>query len=286
MYVALFVCMTTRAIHIELVSDLTTQAFLAALRRFVSRRGCPAKILKERDEEIGATSASDERQQETQAFAVKHGIEFVFIPPRSPHFGGSWESLIKRIKHHVIRTMGNERFTQEEMLTMLAQIEGCINSRPLTPLSSDATDLSALTPGHFTALRELTAAPDEPLTDYPENRLSKWERLQQRVQFFWKRWTTEYLHTLQQRNKWTEEHPSLIIGDMVLVKEDNLPPMKWMIGRVIAVSPGEDARVRVADVRTSTGVYRRAVAKLCLLPIERDLQKHQFLPGQDGSVSR
>ncbi|XP_055714332.1 uncharacterized protein LOC129808575 [Phlebotomus papatasi] len=271
MYIALYICLATRAVHIELVTDLTTGAFIASLRRFISRRGRPAQILCDNAtnfvgasrelKELELLLASKDHQSKTQSYAVNQGIEFKFIPPRSPHFGGSWESAIKRIKYHLTRTVGNGFFTEEEMMTTLTQIEACINSRPLTPSSTDPTDLEALTPAHFLIGCPLTAAPDQSLTGIPENSLKNWALVQQRVQSFWNRWRTEFLHTMQQRNKWTMEHPSVTIGNMVLIKEDNLPPTKWMLGRVLEVHPGTDGKVRVATVQTSTGVYNRAVAK-------------------------
>ncbi|XP_055706055.1 uncharacterized protein LOC129803485 [Phlebotomus papatasi] len=293
-YIALFTCMAIRAVHLEVVTALTTEAFIASLRRFIARRGRPAKILCDNATNfIGASRElkelqrlydSKEFQSYTQDFSANQGIEFDFIPPRSPHFGGAWESLIKRIKHHLTRTMGNTSYTEEQLSTIVTQIEACINSRPLTPLTTDPGDFEILTPAHFLVGRSLTALPEQPLLDHPENRLKQWTLGQQRLQFFWKRWREEFLHTLQQRSKWTDTQPSLSIGDMVIVKEDNLPPAKWMLGRVITVYPGADGAVRVAAIRTASGVYKRAVTKLCLLPIDKDFQKHQFLPGQDGSA--
>ncbi|XP_055714262.1 uncharacterized protein LOC129808510 [Phlebotomus papatasi] len=143
MYIALYICLATRAVHIELVTDLTTGAFIASLRRFISRRGRPAQILCDNAtifvgasrelKELELLLASKDHQSKTQSYAVNQGIEFKFIPPRSSHFGGSWESAIKRIKYHLTRTVGNGFFTEEEMMTTLTQIEACINSRPLTP---------------------------------------------------------------------------------------------------------------------------------------------------------
>ncbi|XP_055714253.1 uncharacterized protein LOC129808500 [Phlebotomus papatasi] len=276
MYIALYICLSTRAIHIELVSDLTTDAFIASLKRFVSRRGKPAEILCDNAtnfvgaarelKEMAKLVESEEHQRQVTDSASKQGINFKFIPPRSPHFGGSRESIIKRIKYHLQRTVGNSHLTQEEMLTVLARIESCVNSRPLTPISSDPTDMEVLTPGHFLIGRPLTALPEQNLLEIPEGRLKKWKLVDQRIQHFWHRWTSEYLHTLQQRRKWTSQHSPIAIGNMVIIKEDNLPPLKWHMGRVVQIYPGADGVPRVATVRTAYGTYKRAVAKLCILP--------------------
>ncbi|XP_055701775.1 uncharacterized protein LOC129801041 [Phlebotomus papatasi] len=277
MYVALFICLATRAIHIELVADLTTSAFLASLRRFIARRGKPFEILCDNATNfVGASRELAELQQMFESSynqsqiieaSAEQGINFKFIPPRSPHFGGSWESSIKRLKHHLYRTIGLSHLTEQEMLTILVQIEGCLNSRPIMPMSTDPSDLEALTPGHFLIGRPLNAIPEEQLTEIPENRLKTWKLVQQRLQFFWKRWATEYLHTLQQRKKWTTPFPSLQPGALVIIKEDHLPPMKWSLGRIIKCYSGADGNVRVVSVKTSSGEYTRAIVKLCPLPI-------------------
>ncbi|XP_055714302.1 uncharacterized protein LOC129808548 [Phlebotomus papatasi] len=195
MYIALFTCLATRAIHLELVTDLTTQAFIAAMKRFMARRGKPNEILCDNattfvgpDREIRQVSelmSSEEHQTRVIDSASREGITFKFIPPRSPHFGGAWESLIKRVKFHLCRAAGDSHLTQEEMLTLLAQIEACVNSRPLTTISSDPADLEALTPGHFLIGRALTSLPEPNLTNVSEGRLKHWKSVQQRVQFFW-----------------------------------------------------------------------------------------------------
>ena len=156
----------------------------------------------------------------------------------------------------------------EELTTMTAQIEACLNSRPLTPLSTDPNDLEALTPGHFLVFGPLTTIPDHWLIDLKINRLTRWQRVQQIVQLFWTRWSKEYLNELQQRKKWNKVQPNIQINDMVLIKEDNLPCTQWLLGRVITVHAGADERIRVVTVRTKNGIKERAISKLVVLPME------------------
>jgi len=156
-FVCLFVCFATRAIHIELVSNLTSEAFIAALRRFSSRRGKPANIYSDNGTNfVGANRELKELAQvlssktsPMQEMANEIGISWHFIPAHSPYFGGLWEAGIKSLKYHLKRIAGNVILTFEELYTLLTQIEALLNSRPLTPMSSDPNDLTPLTPAHF-----------------------------------------------------------------------------------------------------------------------------------------
>lgn len=284
-FVCLFVCFTTKAIHLELVSNLTTVAFIAALRRFSARRGKPTHIYSDNGTNfVGANRELKELSQfliyETNSIeeaASEIGISWHFIPVYSPHFGGLWEAGVKSTKYHLRRVAGNTILTFEELYTLLTQIEAVLNSRPLTPMSSDPNDLIPLTPAHFLIGRTLTAPADPTLTDLPESRLSRWQLVQSLQQHFWKRWSKEYISELQQRSVKKNVTVPITEGTMVLVKEDNLPSLKWKIGRVISIHPGKDKVARVATIKTATGTIRIATAKLCPLPIEAsatDSSKH------------
>ncbi|XP_030760561.1 uncharacterized protein LOC115885714 [Sitophilus oryzae] len=146
-YICLFVCFTTKALYVELVSDLTTHAFLAALRRFIARRGRCNQIFSDRGTNF--VGAKSEILKCTEDACVEENLTWTFNPPSSPHFGGLWEAGVKSFKTHLFRVIGDQRLTYEDLYTVLVQIEALLNSRPLCPLSSDPNDLSALTPGHF-----------------------------------------------------------------------------------------------------------------------------------------
>ncbi|XP_065081375.1 uncharacterized protein LOC135703948 [Ochlerotatus camptorhynchus] len=253
-FVAIFVCLVTKAVHLELVGDLTSEAFLAAFKRFAARRGKPTLF-----------------QQSIVNEAEEDEIEFRFIPARSPNFGGLWEAAVKSFKSHFKRTIGSRTLLHDEMQTVIVQVEAILNSRPLTPISNDPTDFEALTPGHFLFQRPLTAVPEPDLSHIPENRLSLWQKSQDFVQQIWNKWSSQYLSDLHNRTKWTRRRNNISVDTMVLVKEDNLPPMKWKLGRVVEVHAGSDGNIRVVTVRTKDGLFRRAITKICVLPI-RDNQ--------------
>ncbi|XP_074027266.1 uncharacterized protein [Leptinotarsa decemlineata] len=149
-----------------------------------------------------------------------------------------------------------------------ATIEGLLNSRPLTPISSDANDFSVLTPGHFLTLEPISALPDPDLSHLKLNQLSRWQLLQRLHQDFWSRWHTEYLHTLQQKAKWfAPTSPPPKLGTLVIIKQDNVSPSKWNLARITALHPGADDICRVATIRTADGSeFKRPLVKLCPLP--------------------
>ncbi|GBM35801.1 hypothetical protein AVEN_108988-1 [Araneus ventricosus] len=201
-------------------------------------------------------------------FFAEENIEWSFIPPRSPNWGGLWEANIKAFKYHFKCVAGNSKFSYEELLTLTSQIEAILNSRPLTSLSADVDDKEVLTPAHFLIGRSIMAIVEPSLIDFETNRFNVWQRILKLVQTIWKRWSLSYLNGLQQRKKLVVNNENLKIGDMVLIREENLSPCKWLMGRVIALYPGRDNKVRVVDVKTSKGIYKRSINKFSVLPIE------------------
>lgn len=202
---------------------------------------------------------------EIHRFSINKGIEWHFNPPAAPHFGGLWEAGVKSVKTH-LNKIGCNTFTFEEFTTLLNQIEACLNSRPLCPLSSGPTDLQTLTPAHFLIGDSLLALADaEPIEDNI-NLFTKWQMVQHENRRFWRKWQQEYTTRLQQRPKWQKEKKELAIGDLVSIGDTNTTPTYWPLGRVIEIHPGNDGLIRVATVKTSNGVLKRPITKLALLP--------------------
>ncbi|XP_045541390.1 uncharacterized protein LOC123722864 [Papilio machaon] len=275
-YICLFVCMATRAVHIEAVSDLTSEGFLSAFKRFVARRGHCSHLYS--DNGTNFVGASKELKamfhnecasllREIAALLANNGTEWHFIPPHSPNFGGLWEAGIKSTKHHLRRVIGDSTLTFEELSTVLSQIEACLNSRPLSQNSANSTDPNPLTPGHFLVGQPLVIAPDYNYEHTTVSSLRRWQLTQRMIQAFWKRWSQEYLTMFFQRHKWAKRIRDPKVGDIVLVKEDNLPPAKWLYGRVIEVHPGKDNLVRVVTLQCKDSRVKRPTSKLCILPV-------------------
>ncbi|XP_014204319.1 uncharacterized protein LOC106636439 [Copidosoma floridanum] len=250
-YIAVFVCLATKATHIEVVSDYSTPAFLAAFRRFVSRRGLCLHMYSDNGTTFqGADAELSRLFEETSAVGqqaasslASEGVSWHFTPPYVPNFGGLWESIVKAWKHHLKRVIGEALLTYEELATLMSQIEACLNSRPLGYLSSNDEDPVTLTPGHFLIEAALISPPDPTELDSKTCLSSRWKHL-------------------QQRTKWTRAQPNLQVGEVVLIKNELQPATKWLMGRIVRTFPVEDGLCRVAMVRTAKSEIRRPVSML------------------------
>ncbi|XP_047027719.1 uncharacterized protein LOC124635810 [Helicoverpa zea] len=193
-YVCVMVCLAVKAIHLELVTDLSTSAFIAALDRFVSRRGLCQLIISDCGTNfVGAKRYLSEvhqflstQESELNTECTKRNIVWQHNPPTASHFGGIFESGVKSMKYHLKRVVGLQVLTFEEMLTVLNKVEAVLNSRPLCALSSDPTEVDVLTPGHFITGGPLVSLPEIPLTDTYWPPKERWQLLQKMTQSFWK----------------------------------------------------------------------------------------------------
>lgn len=268
MYVCVYVCFTTKAVHFELASDLTAQACIAALKRFIARRGKPIEIFSDCGTNfVGAKNYLQASAVEAiGSYVGNEEIKWSMIVPSAPHFGGLWEAAVKSMKHHLRRVIGSQILTQEEFYTCLTEIEAILNSRPLVAASEDPGDLSIISPGHFLIGTEMKRIPEP-----EEQKLTlreRWKLISQISQSFWKSWSKDYLTQLQVRTKWKYPSVDLKIDDLVLIKEDNLPPLKWRLARVINTFKGTDNKVRTVTLRTATGEFKRPIHKLVRLPVD------------------
>ena len=274
-YVAIFICLVVKAIHIEIVSDLSSDAFIAAFSRFTARRGLCSTIFSDNGTTFrGADAMLRQLFKKTSVFSqemftyfANQGLEWKFIPPRAPHFGGLWEAAVRSFKYHLRRVIGSATLTFEELSTLASKIEACLNSRPLCPLSCEAHDPVALTPGHFLiGSAPLTFA--EPLMDLAAKVScnSRWKLVNQMRDSFWVRWRKEVLFQLQQRSKWLKLQPNLKAGDIVLVTDELSPPAARPLAIIEQTQPGKDGLVRAVTLRTSKSKFVRPVVKLIRLP--------------------
>lgn len=276
-YVAVFICMATRAIHLELVCNLTADAFIAALRRFVGRRGKIENIFSDNGTNFTAANKilQELTKNEINRFQklvdeefLANGIEWHFTPPGSPHHNGLAEAAVKSMKFHLRRVVGERCLTFEEMATLLVQIEAVVNSRPICTTSTDPNDCQPITPAHFLNMAPMELLPDDDFNDIKSNYLNRWQMIQKLFQNFWWQWKSQYVNQLQVRNKWCTTKPEININDLVMIKEDSLPATKWMLGRVIEKHPGDDGKTRVVTVKTAKNVIKRTITKIAPMPIK------------------
>lgn len=289
-WIAVFICMRYKAVHLEAVTGLDTPSFLAALTRFINARaGCVRHIHSDNGTNfIGAErelreAAESWRSSEIADHLTTHGIEWHFTTPFAPHHGGIWESMVKMVKRSIRVMAGTRLFTYEQMSTLLSGVAASINSRPITPASSDPTDYIALSPSNFITMKPVALPLERDYTDVPNNRLTTWELITKLQQEFWLRWVKEYLTEQQRRNKWAGIHRSFQVGDMVLIRSDLTPATHWLLGRIVKVFLGKDELIRSCRVRTAKGYYEngglrtsyaeydRPITKLILLPVESKL---------------
>jgi len=277
-YICLFVCFVSKAVHVEVTTDLTSDSYLAALTRFVSRRGLSSDIYLDNGTNfVGASNHikktlkvlmnDPEMKEKINKFSLENSVKFHFNPPTASHMGGLWERAVRSMKSHLYKVVGQQILTLEEFQTLTIRIEAMLNSRPLCPLSSDPSDIEVLTPGHFLIGRALTTLPEIDHSEIPNNRLKRWQMVQSMTQQVWKRWQKEVLYHLQERSKWTKQQDNLQVGDLVIIHEDNVPSLTWKMGRVTGVSPGQDGIVRVVHLKTASTTLTRPAVKVSRLPV-------------------
>lgn len=271
-WVVVFVCLATRAVHVDVAFGLSVDEFLATFERFIMRKGRCFKLWSDNGTNFKGTN--NELSKVLKKWAndfpserlLKYNTEWEFITPSSPHKGGIWEAAVKSVKHHLVRLVGAQELSKIDLIQITTQIEGCLNSRPLWPLSDDPTDLSPVTPAHLLIGKPIfPQALAEYVADTPDNRLTGWQQRQKFLQILWQRWRDDHLTSMQARQKWYKIEKNIKVNDMVIVKNENRPPAQWCIGRVVKTYPGNDGLVRTVTVRTATTQLERPIHKLCIL---------------------
>lgn len=265
---ALYTCLTTRAIHVELATSLSASSMILTLRRLMARRGAPTVIYSDNATNfIGAQREIEEAQQaddsELIEFAASKSIVWKKIPPGAPSMGGAWERMVRSVKT-ALHSALKEKYPSEEVLhTLLLEAEHLVNTRPLTPVNPDL-EKESLTPNHFLIGRSCGMSPFGSFRD--KNLSTKdWKSAQSMADDFWNRWVREYKPLLQVRRGNVPCEQPIKVGDIVLIVDQTMPRGTWPRGQVTSVYPGPDGRVRVTEVRTASGLMRRPASRLIVL---------------------
>ena len=279
-YICLFSCAITRAVHLEVVTDLTVETFLLAFRRFCSRKSLPKKMIS--DNASTYLAAAEELQRMFSSEALKEALEsqnvtWHFIPKRAPWYGGFWERIIGLTKQAVKKTLGRTFVTLKQLETVITEIEAMLNDRPLTYISSDVTDPEPLTPSHLLYGRRIRPFPcplDDPVDlndpDFTVNDTTlrrSVNRQTRLIQQFWQRWKCEYLTSLREFHKASGSNERVIKkGDIVIVHDDK-SRLHWRLAVVEDLIEGNDGLVRAAHIRMSNYKTTRPIVKLYPLEI-------------------
>ncbi|GFX67684.1 integrase catalytic domain-containing protein [Trichonephila clavipes] len=266
-WILLFTCAVFRAVHMELVTSLSTESFILALRRFISRRGRSFTIYSDNGKNLVGTSNELKNidWKKVKDYGSLKKINWKLNPPSSPWWGGFWERLVGMLKIILRRVLGKACLTYEELYTVVCDSESVINSRPLTYLSEDQEDLVALTPAMFLQEIKENGVPDLDLID--SQRMNRRFLYRQRIrQELRKRFRLEYLGQLKSFSK-SRKEDVIKEKDIVLIGDTNSKRIYWPLAKVIKLIPGRDRRVRVVEVSTSSGSFLRPIQRLYPLEV-------------------
>ncbi|XP_058817796.1 uncharacterized protein LOC131681103 [Topomyia yanbarensis] len=289
-WIALFTCLTIRAVHVEVVHNLTTEACIKSVRRFVCRRGAPLEIYSDNatnfmGAEIILRDQVSKINIELADTFTSTSTKWLFIPPASPHMGGCWERMVRSIKTAMSQISTHRRLDDEGLLTLVIEAEAIVNSRPLTYMPLDTPEQESLTPNHF--LLGSSSGAKQPIAELTTTAAALkggWNQIRHQLDTFWRRWTKEYLPTITRRTKWFEEVKPVAVGDLVLIADD---PKRnnWIRGRVTRTITAKDGRVRQAVVSTSKGEFRRPVVKLDVNDVGKTAKHTQSYGGRDVTAN-
>ena len=258
-----------RAVHLEVVSSMDTDACVTAIRRFIARRGQPLTILSDKGTNfVGAKREFEEFFRKLDQSSIQdklriRGIQWSMNPPAAPHFSGSWERMVRSCKIGMYHVLKNQKLTDDVSQTVTFIVEQMLIARPRTAVSGDVKDCEALTPNHFLIGRPAKDYPIYLQTGKTVNNRRALNASEQFCNSIWKRWMEEYLSQLQQRSKWKSasgKEPRL--GDVVWILDNYPKRCQYPMGVITKVFPGDDGHVCSAYVRTAKGEFHRPAVKL------------------------
>ncbi|XP_055622051.1 uncharacterized protein LOC129765665 [Toxorhynchites rutilus septentrionalis] len=271
-WIALFTCLTVRAVHLEIAHSLSTESCKMTIRRFIARRGSPLDIFTDNGTNFVGANKDLVRQisglnVEMAATFTNANTKWHFNPPSAPHMGGSWERLVRSVKTSLSTLCFRKTLDDESFLTFIAEAESIINCRPLTYVPLDNEDQESITPNHFLMLSSKgVVQPMQETSDMKTNLMANWKIIQHLLDQFWSRWIKEYLPTITRRTKWLADTKPLELNDLVMIVDES-KRNSWVRGKVVKTLAGRDGRIRQADVQTMKGMMRRPVSKLAVLDV-------------------
>ncbi|XP_060608443.1 uncharacterized protein LOC132760481 [Ruditapes philippinarum] len=273
-WVCLYTCMVTRAVHLEMVKDMTTNAFLNSFRRFIACRGKPQEVISDNALHFKLAKRTIEllwssilKSDDVQTYSVCEGFKWRFIVEIAPWMGGFYERLVGLTKRSLRKSIGKKLLDSDQLITIIKEVEAIVNCRPLVYVGEDINSNITLTPSHFICLNpnvgfpEIEISSDDPdfkvIESSEDKLLAIWKKGQRLLDSFWKIWKEEYLCSLRERTQTNlkqgkhkvQFNPN--VGDVVLIK-DNTSRGSWRLGQVIHLYVSSDDCVRSADIETAS----------------------------------
>jgi len=257
----LIVCMLYKAIHIEMVSGLSTEAIGNALERFTSRRGCVTAYYSDNQPAFKALAKA------YQKGSIHKQIEWHFAPPSTPHQVGLVEAGVKSAKQALNAVMSHRLHSEDDLATALIVIEGLLNSRPIASLPTSSSDI-AVTAADFlgaNGLRRVTSIGPRSRLISELSIAKRWIRLNKMLDTWWKLYYAKHLTELHKRNKWTRQSRQLKPGDVVLLRETVPARGDWPMGIVVRAVMGRDGVVRAVHIRKKGQTVERHPSRVVYL---------------------
>ena len=305
-WICLFTCFVTRAIHLEIVSDMTTTAFLFCLRRFIATRGTPSEIVSDNamqfklaDKTLHLIWKNIMTSEEIQSYFSGGGIKWSFIVELSPWMGGFYERLVGLMKRSLRKTVGRKLLSNDQMHTVVKEVESVVNARPLVYIGDDIDSTITITPSHFLCLNPKIGIPETvhgdddpdytPYESSERNVLQIWKKGERLINQFWKAWRDDYLLSLRERTQYKlksgriQSHQEPNVDDIVIVK-DETPHGSWKLAKIVELNVSRDGLVRSAVVKLGSG--RNLVRPLCLLyPLECSDNSSETLSTEQNDIT-
>ena len=282
-WISVFTCLSTRAVHAELVYHLDADSMINAIVRFNARRPGVRRFTSDRGTNLVASNSILRKEMEKWNASIetdlqKKGIEWNFIPAGTPHYGGVYERIVGLFKRKLATAVAGDILHVDTFHTIVVEAEAILNRRPLTALSTDSTDTEPLTPAHIlypaTFSHSSASIIPESIGENSSDARASWKRAQSRINAFWNAWSSEYLALLHSRSKWTKTKDDMAVGDLVIITDETLQRNSWKLGRVITIDK-TGSHVRRATVKRGDGkVLLKDRSKLVLLELDEEKKQN------------
>ena len=275
-YVAVFTCFETRAVHAEVVFKLDADSAINAITRFNARRPGMNNLYSDRGTNFVSansilTKDLEEINKASQPSLAKRNISWQFNPPHAPHRGGTWERVVGLFKKTLAGISKGDVLHYDTFATAVTEAEGILNRRPLTHISTDSRDMEALTPNHLLcpASVHLRQQPEVATSSVSaENARGAWRRAQSRVNSFWRDFKRDYLSLLHSRPKWRKTTENLKIDDLVIIVDESADRNQWKMGRIVGVTQSDGHVRKVEIIRPDGKIIQRDRVKIVKMELD------------------